>query len=135
MDREIANINEEQLYSDVSELIEVTQQRALHEINRAGILLYWHIGRRINHDILKNSRAEYGSGVVKTLADKLQIRFGKGFGLRVIQRCMQFERCFSNEKIVGSLSQHLKWTHFVLLLNIQPLFEDGMLLSGAWLKL
>ena len=118
VDREIANINEEQLYSDVSELIEVTQQRALHEINRAGILLYWHIGRRINHDILKNNRAEYGSGVVKTLADKLQIRFGKGFGLRVIQRCMQFERCFSNEKIVGSLSQHLKWTHFVLLLNI-----------------
>ena len=85
VDKELTSINEEQLYSDVSELIEVTRQRALHEINRAGILLYWHIGRRINHDILKNNRAEYGSSVVKKLADKLQIKFGKGFGLRVIQ--------------------------------------------------
>ena len=44
MDKELSNINEEQLYSDISQLIEVTQQRTLHEINRAGVLLYWHIG-------------------------------------------------------------------------------------------
>lgn len=118
MSRELSNINEEQLYSDISQLIEITQQRVLHEINRAGVLLYWHIGKRINHDILKYERAEYGSSVIKTLADKLQTKFGKGFGLRVIQRCVQFERFFPNERIVGSLSQHLKWTHFVALLNI-----------------
>ncbi|MGC1182764.1 PDDEXK nuclease domain-containing protein [Legionella sp.] len=118
MDRELSNINEEQLYSDISQLIEVTQQRALHEINRAGVLLYWHIGRRINHDILKYNRAEYGGSVIKNLADKLQKKFGKGFGLRVIHRCVQFERFFSEERIVIALSQHLKWTHFVSLLNI-----------------
>ncbi|HAT7956454.1 TPA: DUF1016 family protein [Legionella pneumophila] len=118
MDREISNINEEQLYSDISQLIEVTQQRTLHEINRAGVLLYWYIGRRINQDILKYNRAEYGSKVIKTLADKLQTEFGKGFGLRVIHRCVQFERYFPDERIVLSLSQHLKWTHFVSLLNV-----------------
>lgn len=118
MDRDLSNINEEQLYSDISQLIEVTQQRALHEINRAGVLLYWHIGKRVNHDILKSNRAEYGGSVIKTLADKLQTKFGKGFGLRVIHRCVQFERFFSDERVVVSLSQHLKWTHFVSLLNI-----------------
>lgn len=118
MERKLTNINEEQLYSDISQLIEVTQQRTLHEINRAGVLLYWHIGRRINHDILKHNRAEYGASVIKTLADKLQTKFGKGFGLRVIHRCVQFERFFSDDGIVVSLSQHLKWTHFVSLLNI-----------------
>lgn len=118
MDRELSSINEEQLYSDISQLIEVTQQRTLHEINRAGVLLYWHIGRRINHDILKHDRAAYGANVIKTLADKLQTKFGKGFGLRVIHRCAQFENFFSDERIVLSLSQHLKWTHFVSLLNI-----------------
>ncbi|WP_133135915.1 DUF1016 N-terminal domain-containing protein [Legionella rowbothamii] len=65
MDRELSSINEEQLYSDISQLIEVTQQRTLHEINRAGVLLYWHIGRRINHDILKHDRAAYGANVIK----------------------------------------------------------------------
>lgn len=60
MDRELSDINEELLYSDISQLIEMTQQRTLHEINRAGVLLYWHMGRRINQDVLKYNRAEYG---------------------------------------------------------------------------
>lgn len=94
MDRDLSNINEELLYSDISQLIEVSQQRALHEINRAGVLLYWHIGKRVNHDILKSNRAEYGGSVIKKLADKLQTKFGKGFGLRVIHRCVQFEVFF-----------------------------------------
>lgn len=118
MDRELSNINEELLYSEISQLIEATQQRTLHEINRAGVLLYWHIGRRINQDVLKHNRAEYGGSVIKVLADKLQTKFGRGFGLRVIHRCVQFERLFSDDRIVVSLSQHLKWTHFVSLLNI-----------------
>lgn len=118
MNKELSHINEDQLYSDVSQLIEVTQQRTLHEVNRAGVLLYWHIGRRINHDILKCNRAEYGASIIKTLADKLQTKFGRGFGLRVIHRRVQFGRFFIDEKIVLSLSQHLKWTHFVSLLNI-----------------
>ena len=80
-------------------------------------------GRRINHDILNCNSAEYGAGIIKTLADRLQIKFARGFGLRVIHRCVQFERLFSEEKIVLSLSQHLKWTHFVSLLNINNQFK------------
>ncbi|RAP34915.1 hypothetical protein B1207_14580 [Legionella quinlivanii] len=118
LDKELSHINEDQLYSDVSQLIEITRQKTLHEVNRAGVLLYWHIGRRINRDILKCSRAEYGANIIKTLAEKLQTAFGRGFGVRVIHRCVQFERFFSDEKIVLSLSEHLKWTHFVSLLNI-----------------
>ncbi len=37
---------------------------------------------------------------------------------RVIHRCSQFERLFPDEKIILSLCNHLKWTHFVALLNI-----------------
>lgn len=58
LDRESSNINEEQLCSDISQLIEVTQQRTQHEINRA----------------------KHGANVIKTPADKLQTKFGKGFG-------------------------------------------------------
>lgn len=38
MDQELSNINEEQLYADISQLIEVTQQRVLNEISRGGAL-------------------------------------------------------------------------------------------------
>jgi predicted nuclease of restriction endonuclease-like (RecB) superfamily len=53
------------------------------------------------------------------LATKLQTKFGRGFGHRVIHRCSQFERLFPDEKIILSLCNHLKWTHFVALLNIE----------------
>src|SRR3990167_4271814 len=84
MDKSIShNIDEKKLYDDVSHLI---------EISRTGVMLYWHIGHRINHDILKFSRAEYGAQVIKNLAAKLQTKFGSGFGHRVIHRCSQFEK-------------------------------------------
>lgn len=43
MSVEISHIDESQLYTDISTLIEVTQQRTLHEINKTGVLLYWHM--------------------------------------------------------------------------------------------
>jgi predicted nuclease of restriction endonuclease-like (RecB) superfamily len=120
MDKSVShNIDEKKLYDDVSHLIEITQKRTLREISRTGVMLYWHIGRRINHDILKFSRAEYGAQIIKNLAAKLQTKFGSGFGHRVIHRCSQFEKLFPNEKIILSLCTHLKWTHFVALLNIE----------------
>ena len=33
--------------------------------------MYWHIGDRINRDVLNNERAEYGQQIVSTLATKL----------------------------------------------------------------
>lgn len=66
--------------------------------------LYWHIGRRLNHDILKCARAEYGAHIIQQLAERLQIKYGNGFGTRVVHRCSQFEKLFSDEKIVLALS-------------------------------
>lgn len=120
MDKSISHhIDEKKLYNDVSQLIETTQKRTLREISRTGVMLYWHIGHRINHDLLKLARAEYGAQVIKDLAIKLQTEYGQGFGHRVIHRCCQFEKLFPNEKIILSLCSHLKWTHFVALLNIE----------------
>jgi len=118
MNTEISHINESKLYDDISHLIEITQQRTLRAINQAGVMLYWHIGHRVNHEILHCARAEYGAKIIKSLADKLQLKYGLGFGHRVIHRCSQFERLFPDEKIILSLCKHLKWTHFVALLNI-----------------
>lgn len=86
-------------------------------------MLYWHIGSRINQDILDEKRAEYGASIILNLATKLQTMYGRGFGRRVIERCVQFARFFSIEEIVLALANHLKWTHFVTLLSIDDLLK------------
>lgn len=112
-------IDENKLYSDIRYLIEATQQQVLHQINQAGVLLYWKIGVRINKDILNCERADYGKSVVNNLAKKLCVQFGKGYSQSVLYRCVQFSKLFENEDIILTLSTHLKWTHFVMLMTIE----------------
>ena len=118
MNNHVSVVDENKLYNDVSHLIEITRQRTIREVSRTGVMLYWHIGHRINHDILNSAREEYGAQIIKNLSEKLQKKHGIGFGYRVIHRCSQFERLFPDEKVILSLNTHLKWTHFVALLNI-----------------
>ena len=39
--------------------------------------MYWHIGERINREVLGNERAEYGRLIVSTVSTQLQLEFGK----------------------------------------------------------
>ena len=42
--------------------------------------MYWHIGERINREVLGNERAEYGKQIVATVTRQLQMEYGtKGF--------------------------------------------------------
>tara|TARA_R110000868_G_scaffold188892_1_gene431739 strand:+ start:295 stop:1329 length:1035 start_codon:yes stop_codon:yes gene_type:complete len=113
-----SHINQEKLFEEVSDLIETTQRETLRKVSQTGVLLYWHIGHRIDREILKLNRAEYGKDIISQLAQNLQIKFGQGFGERIIYRCIQFTKFFQEEDIVNALSGHLKWSHFVTLLNI-----------------
>lgn len=40
-------------------------------VNASLTLMYWHVGFKINEDILKNSRAEYGNEIVNLLSTQL----------------------------------------------------------------
>jgi len=111
-------VTQDKLYEDISHLIQTTQQETLRKVSQTGVLLYWHIGQRINSDILKLDRAKYGEQIIHQLTKKLQAKFGSGFGQRIIYRCVQFSKLFKEEDIVVTLSNHLKWSHFVALLNI-----------------
>ena len=106
------------LFKEVSQLIEAAREHSLRYLNKTNVLLYWHIGHRINQDILDEKRAKYGENIIQDLALKLQTYYGRGFGRRVIERCIQFAKYFTEEKIVLSLAAHLKWTHFVTLLSL-----------------
>ena len=85
--------------------------------NYTQTMMYWHIGERINREVLGNQRAEYGKQIVSQVATQLQNEYGKkGFEPRNIRRMMQFAQEFSDEHIVVTASRQLSWSHFVKIL-------------------
>ena len=76
-------------------------------------MMYWHIGERINREVLDNQRAEYGKQIVAQVARQLQKEYGcKGFDEKSIRRMMQFAQEFPKEQIVSQAATLLTWLHF-----------------------
>jgi predicted nuclease of restriction endonuclease-like (RecB) superfamily len=107
------------LFNELSTLIEQSQQQMAAQANSALTLLFWHIGNRINNEILQNKRADYGKQIVSTLSTQLKNKYGKNFELRNVQRMMQFAEQFDDNSIVVPLARKLSWSHFVTLLPIK----------------
>ena len=72
--------------------------------------MYWHIGDRINRDVLNNERAEYGQQIVSTLSTQLTELYGKDFSTRNLHRMIQFALQFPDFQIVSPLVSKLSWS-------------------------
>jgi len=82
--------------------------------NYALTMMYWHIGERINREVLGNKRAEYGKQIVASVARQLRDEYGsKGFDEKNIRRMMKFAKLFPDEQIVASAMRQLSWTHIL----------------------
>src|SRR5512136_2697461 len=109
------------LVEDLRSLIIETRQDVARQVNSALVMLYWHVGKRIRQDILKEKRAEYGEQIVPTLSAQLVPEFGEGFSKRNLFRMIRFAEVFTEEQIVSTLSRQLGWSHFC---EIIPLEDD-----------
>jgi hypothetical protein len=58
-------------------MIEQTREAVARTVNAGMTLLYWRVGRRIQVEILKNQRAEYGGEILATLSQELTAEFCK----------------------------------------------------------
>lgn len=97
-----------QLFSDICQIIESAKQRVAIKVNSELTLMYWHIGHRINTDVLGNQRAEYGKQIVVTLSQQLRQKFQSShFSTRSLRRMMQFAEEFPDLKIVTPLVAQL----------------------------
>jgi hypothetical protein len=65
------------LGQEIKQLIEDSRQKVAVTVNAEITLLYWNIGNRINKEILKEQRAEYGKQVLSSLSSQLVTEFGK----------------------------------------------------------
>jgi len=107
------------LFSDVSQLIEQGRSHAAREVNFTIVLLYWSIGKRINDEILLEKRANYGARIVDHISLQLTSQFGKGYNRSSLFRMVSFAKCYSDSKIVATLSRQLSWSHIVFLCQIE----------------
>ncbi len=107
------------LFDELSQLIEQSHQHVISQVNSELTLLFWNIGNRINKEILKHKRADYGKQIVSTLSTQLKEKYGRNFELGNLRRMIQFSNQFPNAQIVVPLARQLSWSHFLGLIPLK----------------
>lgn len=110
------------LVSDLRELIQSARETVAQTVDSALTTLYWQIGQRVQQDILKNQRADYGAEIVSAVGRQLAAEFGRGFDEKSLRHMIRFAEAFPHEKIVSALRRQLTWTHFKRLIY----FDDPL---------
>lgn len=110
--------------TDIKDIISFGQEKAYDAANKAMVLTYWHVGKRIvEQEQDGKERAEYGKALIDTLASELTKEYGKSYNKRNLQYFRKFYLAFPDEQIVNACVHNLNWTHFRSLLRVQD--EDA----------
>ena len=112
-------INTDNLFTELSLLIDKAQRHVISYANSSLVALFWHVGQKINNDVLLNERAEYGQKIVSTLSTQLTEKYGRNFSLRNLRRMMQFANEVPSLENDGNIFIKLSWSHIVELLPLK----------------
>lgn len=124
--------SQQSLMKDLRQIIDQARGHVATTANYAMTMMYWHIGERINREVLGNQRAEYGKQIVAPVVRQLQEEYGsKGFEERNIRRMMQFAQMFPDLKILSPLVTKLSWSHFLIVMPINDELKREFYLTMA----
>jgi len=115
------NENTDKLFKELAQIIERGKKKVTSQVNNTMTMVYWYVGKRINEEVIKNERAEYGKQIVTTVSTQLVMQYGKGFTEKNVRRMMQFAEQFKDIQIVVTVSRQLSWSHFVNLLPLKTM--------------
>ena len=105
------------LYADIRVILATARKRTYYAINFTMVESYWTIGQTIvNHEQRGEVRAAYGKGVLKEVAARLTIEFGKGFDERELRKMRQFYLTFQKR---DTLRPELTWSHYRRLISVE----------------
>lgn len=60
------------LVEELSQLIGQGKHQIAVQVNSTMTLVFWEVGKRINEEILRNKRADYGKNIVTTVSSQLK---------------------------------------------------------------
>ena len=82
MKKEQVNKNE-QFYTEIRQIIETARTNAIRSIDFSRVQMYWLLGKRIFEEEQQGKdRADYGTYLIRNLADELMPTYGSGFSVR-----------------------------------------------------
>jgi len=101
----------------VRDILTQGRQQAWQAVNTAMVQTYWQVGREIVEEEQRGAdRAEYGTGLIETLAKQLTSEFGKGFDRSNLWNMRAVYLAFP---ILDAVRRELTWTHYRLLSRVQ----------------
>lgn len=110
-------LQNQSLVPDIKLIIANSRDKAIRAVDNERTLMYWNIGKRIFEEEQQGKdRADYGTYLIKYLAQQLQPEYGSGFSIRQINLYRQFYRTFP---IVHTLYAQLSWSQYKLLLRVE----------------
>ena len=112
----VAPVVSKSLITDLLQIINQAKWRVAATVNSELTMMYWHIGERINREVLENQRAEYGKQLLIQLSEALTNEFGKGFSTQNLYYCRQFYLTFP--EIFHTPCGILTWSHYRRLLSV-----------------
>ena len=107
------------LVDDVKLIVERGLREAYRSVNTVSIMTYWNVGKRIvEEEQHGESRAEYGTYLIKGLSKVFQPLYGSAYSLRNLQYMRQFYLSFKDLEIVNTRVHNLSWSHYRMLLRV-----------------
>lgn len=103
-------------FSEVRQIIDDARSNAVRSVDFCRVMMYWNIGKRIFEEEQQGKdRADYGSYLIKNLAENLEPEYGSGFSMRQLERSRKFYRLYS---IASALRTQLNWSQYRMLIQI-----------------
>ena len=138
MDNNKPIIADQELFQDISAVLEQARKNAKTAVNLSMVYAYYEIGRMIvEKEQQGESRAAYGKQLLQNLSDFLTDKYGKGFSVGNLKNIRQFYKTYSQDQIgetVFSQSDKLpavstgrkfflSWSHYLKLMRIDNVDE------------
>lgn len=106
------------LVADIREITNQYRVKAAIQLNTTIIDERWEIGKRIVEEEQDGeTRAEYGTNLLKELSAQLTFDLGKGYSPRALAYYRQLYIYFPDRKILQSRLQNLTWSHIQAILG------------------
>ncbi len=102
---------------DIKLIIGQARTQAVRSVEFYRVQMYWKLGERIFEEEQQGKeRADYGTYLIRNLANEIEPEFGSGFSYRQLNWCRQFYRIFP---IVSALRTQLNWSQYKMLISIE----------------
>lgn len=110
------NLQVNSLIEDARKIIEKSRSNAVRSVDFCRVKMYWNLGKRIFEEEQQGKdRADYGTYLIKSLAQNLEKEYGSEFGVRQLERARQFFKIYP---IASTLQTQLNWSQYKLLISI-----------------